>query len=293
MKVATLHHLEDEKVEEEKSNAVIGLKLPRFKTNSRKRRLMITFSKWFLCSMCFLTAFYYMVIYSYYGIWTAQNWLNQKKEHYRLALVEYLDGKQQPTEEIQSADAGVRSTKLTNAVNKAAAKYRVNPIILWAVIEQETSFGHNRLRFEQSWKDQYSKTIPKDGWMNDIEYNMYFTSIGYMQVSYGLWRKTCDIRYWDELIDTDRNIDCGAKILSDCINKTDRNSVENNAGILRSCFRQYNGSGKQAEVYADNIMRKLQNYMIVDMESFSKQKMEERDRKMEVSLSKNHLTHYE
>lgn len=245
-----------------------------------KRKLMLKALKYGGSVIVVLIALYFGIIEGYKMIVLGQNWLDSTKEFYRVKAVQLLDGKT-PDVEMEGNDAGTRSKRLTAAVNYVAKKYSLNPVVIWAVIEKESGYAHNRIRFEQTWKDQYSKKWQKEPWMNDIEYDMYFTSFGYMQIGYGLWRESCGIKYWDELLNVERNIDCGAKILANCIGEN-----SGKVGVLRGCFRQFNGSGERAEKYANDIMNKLEGYMTLDMEQVSLKKMEARDQKMQVSLNK-------
>ena len=168
----------------------------------------------------------------------------------------------------KNQDNGIQidQESLKDAVKRYSQKYGVNPLVAWAIIEPESAGRFDRIRYEQSWKDGYSAQIKKEPWMNDIEYSLYFCSIGVMQVGYGIHREECGLRSFSDLLSVDKSLDCGLKIMSGCLQR--------NAGVhpkgerLRLCFKEYNGKGPKAEQYANERMARLADFMLEDSKDF-------------------------
>ena len=150
---------------------------------------------------------------------------------------------------------------LGDLVNQYSEKYKLDPVVAWALIDKESTHKHDRLRFEQGWKDQYSKKWQKPNGMNEVEYNMFFTSIGLMQVGYGLWRDFCELDSYSDLLIPEVNIDCGLKIVSSCLVEKEK-KIPNKGRRLKECFKNYNGSGKAAEDYANEMTIRVGSYLL-------------------------------
>jgi len=162
------------------------------------------------------------------------------------------------TQAIQIDESSYDSVRIGELVRQKSEKYGINPAILLATADQESGFDPTRIRFEQSWKDQYKK-LWKQGKLTDIEYDLLFSSIGLMQIGYGLHRDTCEIKHFTELLDPDKNLDCAAKLYRNCFN---RNSDLKPAARVRTCVKEFNGSGPRAEKYRDIVMEKIDDYLI-------------------------------
>lgn len=167
------------------------------------------------------------------------------KNEYGIVKYEVVDTKS--TETIQTL------------VQHYSSKYGISPSMAWAVIDKESSMNPSRIRFEETWKKDYAKNFPK-GSLNNIEYDLLFSSFGLMQVSYPIWHEFCNITDYSQLLTKEVNIECGIKILSKCL--YDSRDVYPQSKRIRGCFRAYNGSGERAELYANDLMSKLANYML-------------------------------
>lgn len=150
------------------------------------------------------------------------------------------------------------SVKVGELVKSTADKYNINPAILLAMIDQESGFVPTRIRFEQKWKEQY-KGKWKQGSMTNIEYDLLFSSIGLMQIGYGLHREECSIKTFTDLFYAEKNIECGSIIIRTCL---DRNASLRPSVRVRTCIKEFNGSGPAADQYAAIIMDKISDYLI-------------------------------
>lgn len=156
----------------------------------------------------------------------------------------------------------VNEAKIEEIVTVYSSKYGVNPIVAWSIIDKESSLNPNRVRFEQGWKDDYGKSYPKPSWMNPIEYDLTFSSFGLMQVSYIIWKDFCRLNSYTDLFIPERNIDCGLKIIRQCLE--DNKHITKNGQRLRLCLKQFNGSGPKADQYANDAMARIADYTIED-----------------------------
>ena len=97
--------------------------------------------------------------------------------------------------------------------------------------------------------------MKKEPWMNEIEYDMNFCTFGLMQISYLFHKDFCGLSSFSDLFAEDINVDCGLKILADCLEGAQE---KRKSERLRHCFVRYNGS----QEYADEVMSRLADYMI-------------------------------
>jgi len=152
--------------------------------------------------------------------------------------------------------------KINQYLIKYSKVYNVSPKLAKAVIIQESRLKHDRMRYEETWKRQYSDDWKRKRWMNGIEYNMYFTSIGLMQIGYGLHKDFCELKSFTDLFNPEKNISCGMKILSKCLETNA--SITPKRALIRTCLRSYNGSGAMAEKYADKVLRSFLDMLLED-----------------------------
>lgn len=149
---------------------------------------------------------------------------------------------------------------LKDLVENYSKKYSVSPAVTWSLIDIESAGNPSRIRFEQTWKTQYGKKHPKPAWMNDIEYDLLFSSYGLMQVGFLIHADRCGLDSFVDLFDPAVNLDCGLSYLAQCLDK--RQDVKEKGKRLWMCLRDYNGKGPLAEKYADKVMARLADYLI-------------------------------
>lgn len=164
--------------------------------------------------------------------------------------------KQEPTQtekDVNSADAVfVSFVKESNdydpIIKSAASQFGLKSIVLKAIVEQESHYNPNRVKYEPKWEKDYGPKIPKKKWENLEEWKLNFYSYGLMQVGYALHKDTCGLKSFTDLFDPKTNIYCGAKLLSDCI-KSGNSQTQ--------CIKNYNGSGADAEQYKNEVLTRV------------------------------------
>lgn len=131
-------------------------------------------------------------------------------------------------------------------VTSLSREFGINPIVTEAIIEQESGGKEDALRFEPH---VYARVRGK----TDEERRMLASSVGLMQVMSYHARQTCGLASWAELFDRANNIRCGLTVLKGNIKRT---------GKLRASLVAYNGSGPNAERYAEKILAKVGEKLI-------------------------------
>ena len=141
-------------------------------------------------------------------------------------------------------------------IERISRKHEINPLITKALIVQEsgTNMRPDRLRHEP----HLLKRFRRETYMTDIEYEMLATSVGLTQVVYGLHKDTCKLTSYTDLLDREKNLECGLTVLKSCLayNKTERVPSMR----LRKALGCYNGDGTGG--YADSVMSTLANLVV-------------------------------
>lgn len=189
-------------------------------------------------------------------------WANTKTTEVKYSIAEKLDLIKYTTKIVP-----LRETEIDELIKAYCTKYGIkNTAIIYAMIDQESvNKNHkDRLRYEQGWKNDYTNKpgFEREAWMTDIEYDMLFTSIGLMQVGYGLHRKTCGLNSYSDLLNPAINLDCGIKLLASCLKE--RIGTKSQYQRVWLCFRDFNGSGPKAELYANQVMSRVSQHYIDD-----------------------------
>lgn len=127
---------------------------------------------------------------------------------------------------------------LGRLILEVAEKHRVPAVLMAGLITQESGaeLRPDRIRYEQHLQKRF-RCKPYE---TEAECRMYASSIGYGQIIYGIWRETCGLKSWSSLLDENVNLNCSAKILSECL---ERKKALSNGKRLRACLSEYNGDG--------------------------------------------------
>lgn len=138
---------------------------------------------------------------------------------------------------------------------RESKKYpRVKPVVIKAIIEQESTYNPIRQKYEAKWERDYGYMIPKKRHENMEEWQMNFRSYGLMQISYVLHKDFCELRSYVELLNPETNIACGTKIFAACIAEGNSDSY---------CIKKHNGSGPLTEIYKNEVLGRVARLMSV------------------------------
>ena len=206
------------------------------------------------------SVFVFVSFYTTLATREAYVWASTKTTEAKYSLAEKLDLVKYTTKIVPLKEAEV--DELVEAYCK---KYGIrNTAIVYAMIDKESGGRNDRLRYEQTWKDQYAGKpgFERKEYMNEIEYDMLFTSVGLMQIGAGLHMKTCGLSSWSELLVPAVNIDCGVKILATCLQN--KINVKSQYDRIWLCFRDFNGQGVRAENYANSLMARVSQHYLDD-----------------------------
>lgn len=137
----------------------------------------------------------------------------------------------------------------------AAKKYNIKrPVIIKAIIEQESHYNPHRIRYESKWEREYGPSIPKKRHENVEEWKMNFHSFGLMQIGFALHKDFCNLNSYADLYNPAVNIDCGTKLYGSCISAGNSETF---------CIRKYNGAGPATEIYKNEVLGRIARIMSV------------------------------
>lgn len=148
--------------------------------------------------------------------------------------------------ELVKADA-VPMGQLVRVVSK---RHRVPTVVLKAIIEQESADGKFLYRFEP---DKYTQLKMKER-LPESEVRMLASSHGLAHVMGFNAEPRCGV-HWSKLYDSLIGLECGARILRENMDR--HQSVKDSSRRIWLALRDYNGSGKRAEEYADEVMSRI------------------------------------
>lgn len=146
-------------------------------------------------------------------------------------------------------------------IEEVSRKHGLNPIILRAIVRQESGDRMDRMRYEE--KIYKSAKFPP--YLNDGEKRVWASSIGPGQVIYVLWRNFCGWESLASAFDTYQSLDCSARILKRNLGNPNVQKLTSPASRLREALRMYNGTGEDAERYADTVMGGVAALMLKDL----------------------------
>lgn len=237
------------------------------KSKHRKGKFPTKIFAWFVSSILVLSVFVYLSFFV----------VAKYEKYYPLALQRWNDTMYSVGTWFSGevAFASVTTTPrihswsqqdIRDLVERYSRKYGVHPLVTWAIIDKESAGYIERVRYESTWKNQYSSKWKREPWMiNDEEYNMLFSSYGLMQVSYGLHKEFCGLKSVIDLFDPEVNLNCGLKKISTCLSRNEE-TTEPARALFHKCFREYNGSGPRAEAYANDMISRLERYVFESTE---------------------------
>lgn len=145
------------------------------------------------------------------------------------------------------------SVSVSQLIPKVARDLKVPVVALQAVIDQESSGAKRLYRFEER-KFIELKRRADFAKLPDDEIRMLASSHGAAHVMGFNAQTRCNVS-WDKLYDPLTGIECGAKILRENLDRYTK--VKDPSERLWFALRDYNGSGTDAEAYADKVMSRV------------------------------------
>lgn len=139
-------------------------------------------------------------------------------------------------------------------IESISAEFGINPVIVKAMAVQES--GHwnrtDRVRFEKHLHGKF-KTPPG---LNEIEKQFYSSSFGVLQIVFGFHKERCFLSSYSQLLEPATNIRCGLTILSENL------KAAKGKNRLKQALTRYNGSGPEAEKYAEQVLARIGQMMV-------------------------------
>ncbi len=141
---------------------------------------------------------------------------------------------------------------LDAAIELVSSEFKLpDSVILRALIDQESSGGNALYRFEES---VYVRRSAADSKLYSVdERRMLASSHGVAHVMGYRAEPDCKI-HWSRLYSPMEGLRCAARIMKANLAAS---TAKDPATRLREAFRRYNGSGPNAEYYADQMMARV------------------------------------
>jgi len=134
-------------------------------------------------------------------------------------------------------------------IDRETKKYHgVKSIVIKAIVEQESHYNPQRIRYEQKWEKNYGHKIKRVPGQTLEDWRMNFYSYGLMQISYVLHKDFCELKSYIDLYDPEKNLQCGIKLYSACIEAGNSDTY---------CIKKHNGSGPSTEIYKNEVMGRI------------------------------------
>lgn len=134
-------------------------------------------------------------------------------------------------------------------IAEESRKYKgVKPIVIKAIIEQESNYNPHRKRYEEKWERDYGPSIKRKRHENLEEWKENFHSFGLMQIGYALHKDFCGLKSHVDLYDPRKNIACGIKLYGSCLESGNSETY---------CIKRYNGSGAATEIYKNEVLGRV------------------------------------
>ena len=180
------------------------------------------------------------------GVDVAFNFIAVKIDDAKAAIYEAL-----PVKVVKEAREPL---PLSTAIEMAAGANGVDPLILQVISQKESAGGNSRYlyRFEP---DLYARLRNERTYktLSDSEVRMLASSHGVFHILGATAESQCQIHF-SRLYDHEIAAQCAARIVKNIQGRANGRATSEQ---LREIFKRYNGSGRAAEVYADDAMIKL------------------------------------
>lgn len=168
----------------------------------------------------------------------ATSWAVMELERVALAWLDSL------TPQAEAAEAPPPPKTIAGVVRSVAKEYRIDPLLVEAVIEQESNWKLDAMRYEPRLAQKFAEA----GYRSDV-ITPLATSFGLMQVVFGLHRERCGVESPVDLLDAETNVRCGVSYLRACFDKSKN---------VRAALVCYNGG----EAYAQKVIERLAQKLV-------------------------------
>lgn len=150
--------------------------------------------------------------------------------------------------------AAKKQPEVQEAISAAARQHKVDPLILHVISDKESAGGDTRslYRFEPDLYSRLRNEKSHRG-LSDSEVRMLASSHGVFHILGLTAERECGLHF-SKLYDVDLSARCAAKI----VGRIDSSLKGKPAPVrLKEIFRQYNGQGPKADMYATDAMTRL------------------------------------
>jgi hypothetical protein len=79
-------------------------------------------------------------------------------------------------------------------------------------------------------------SMKKEAWMTPEEFRLEASAMGYMRVTFGPHKKECELKSFGELLQEDINLDCGLRVIRNCLSKYKRLKGPDKVEAALKCY---------------------------------------------------------
>jgi hypothetical protein len=148
-------------------------------------------------------------------------------------------------------------------IERVAAEEGIPAIILKSIAIQESGkyYRTDRIRFEPHLMSR----VKPPAHLNDIEKQLYASSIGLMQIIYGFHKERCGFNSVTDAFDPYTSVRCACAILKANLAAAPK-EMRSPGARLRYAIKRYNGDGERAEAYTEQVMARLADLLLEKVE---------------------------
>lgn len=141
------------------------------------------------------------------------------------------------------------SKPVSQIIKDASVLYKIPPLVILAMVHQESGeeLRPDRVRYEP----RLQKRFKCSQFETEIECKFRASSFGLMQIIYGFHKQFCGLESYSDLLDPQKNIYCGTKLLRSCLDKRSGSVSQK----FRACLSEYNGD--DSGEYANQVLSRL------------------------------------
>lgn len=153
---------------------------------------------------------------------------------------------------IKLVEVEKKTKPLPELIAEIPPKYNINPLVIAAIVRQESGGKVDAIRFEPGQVQRARKVV---GNKSEDQIHQYASSHGVTQIM-GWWAPEFNLS-WKDLYDPETNIEVASAILRKCL---DKSTAKTNYARHRDALKCWNGSEK----YADTVLASMGRLLLED-----------------------------
>lgn len=152
---------------------------------------------------------------------------------------------------VRRVEVEKKAKPLEVLITEIPPKYAIDPLVIAAIVRQESGGRLDAVRFEPGQMDRARRVTGKK---SEQQLRPYASSHGPLQIM-GWWAPEFGLSSWTEFYDAETSVEVGSAILRRCL---DKSKATTKYGKYRDGLKCWNGS----EQYADTVLSSLGKLLI-------------------------------